>query len=712
MSIVKVSRRRFLKGTTAVITSLTLGVSLPPRSFAGSSEFSPALFQPNIWLAVGADDNVTVWIAESEMGQGVMTSLPMLVAEELEVDWRAIRVQHAPSTPEYGKQYTGGSTSIRSAWLPMRQAGAVARTMLISAAARQWGVPPEACRAEHGAVVHPPTDRRMRYGELVATAAKMTVPNAVRLKEPDDFRVIGTVQPRLDIPAKVDGSAVFGMDVRLPGMLTATVVHCPEFGGRIAQLNDVRARQVRGVRDIIPLHDRVAIVASETWSALQGAQALQVGWESRNHGTLSTPSIRERLHHAVQQRGTVVRDEGDVERVLGAAESTVSAEYDLPFQAHAPMEPMCCTVRIQDGHCEIWAPTQSPTGAQRAAAPYMRSGLDALLGKLRRRLGAEPDIAAVTVHTTYLGGGFGRRLQQDYVAEAVEIAQAVGAPVRLVWSREEDIQHDYYHPVTYHRLHGVLDARGMPLAWRHRFAGPSVSGAGAEDLPYAIPNVQVEYSRVDTGVPTGPWRSVGHAYNAFATECFLDELAFAGHQDPLELRLRLLDEHSRLRQTLVRVADLARWGRQLPDHHHHGVAAHTSFGSHVAQVVELSVQPTVGIVVHKVTCVVDCGFAVNPDTVRAQMESAIVFGLSATLKGKITIRDGRVEQSNFSDFPILTMPEMPTVDVHIIPSRQSPGGIGEPGVPPIAPAVANAVRAATGQPILGLPLVGTSGTSR
>lgn len=684
------ARRDFLKRSAAASGGLVLGFVLPA---VGTNQVAASGWSPNAWLHIDRDDSVTITVAESEMGQGVLTSMAMLVAEELEVDWKQVRVRQAPVDPVYGWQGTGGSTSVRQGWQPLREAGAAARMMLVAAAAHNWHVPPGECQTRNGLVRHGPSGRHASYGDLAALAARETVPESVRLKGPREFRIIGKPVRRLDTPAKVNGSAVFGADVHVPGMLHAAIVHCPEFGGRLARVETAAARAVGGVRQVVELASAVAVVGDSYWSARQGLQALRIEWAPGSDAGISSAEISKQLHAALQKTGEVVRERPATAAARRDIKRKVEAVYETPYQAHATMEPMCCTAEVRGDHCTLWAPTQQPTGLQRAVA-----GL--LAGK---REPDRDDLQRVSVHTTLLGGGFGRRNLHDFALEAVHIARAVQAPVKLVWSREEDMQHGYYHPATAHRLRAALDRRGRLLSWEHRLAGSPHTG-GAADLPYTMAGQRLEVVKIATGIPLGPWRSVSHAYNAYAVECFIDELAVSAGQDPYAYRREHMHDR-RLRAVLDLAAARAGWGKVRPKGRHVGIAAHASFGSYVAQVVELSVGGDGNIRVRRVVCAVDCGIVVNPDTVVAQIEGSVVYGLTAALKGQITIRDGRAVQSNFHDFPLLRMDEVPQIEVHIVPGTDSPGGIGEPGVPPLAPALANAVYVATGKRIRHLPIV-------
>jgi isoquinoline 1-oxidoreductase beta subunit len=702
MSAPTLSRREFIQATAG--SGLVLAVALPRQDAEAEAA---ADFAPNAFVRVGPDGAVTVVVQFSEMGQGVDTAIPMLVAEELEVDPAAVRFEHAPAAREYanpvfGAQGTGGSTAVRGSWELLRRAGAAARIMLIGAAAEAWGVDAAECTARSGAVTHTPSGRRLGYGELAARAAGRAVPQNPPLKPSGEFRVLGRRLRRLDAPLKVSGRAEFGMDVRLPGLLTAVVERCPVFGGRVASFDAARARAVPGVRHVLQITSGVAVVADGYWAAAKGREALSVRWDE---GAIAASSSEEhsRIFAELAGRpGAQVRSEGDAPAVLRQAARTVEATYQAPFLAHACMEPMNATAHVRADGVDVWVPTQFQSSTQRRAAEIA---------------GMPPE--RVAVHTTFLGGGFGRRSEVDFVVDAVELSKEVRAPVKVVYTREDDIRHDFYRPAALSRFWGALDAEGWPAAWMNRIVSPSISQQkapqrvrngvdrssveGADDLLYDIPNVLVEYHLRDVGVPVGYWRSVGNSLNAFFKECFLDELASAGGKDPVELRRRLLAREPRLLGVLNLAAERAGWGGALAAGRARGVAVHRSFGSYVAQVAEVSVEggsPRV----HRVVCAVDCGTVVNPLTVEAQMESGIVYGLTAALYGRITIDRGRVSESNFHDYPALRLPEMPQVETFIVPSSERPGGVGEPGTPPIAPAVCNALFALTGRRVRGLPI--------
>jgi isoquinoline 1-oxidoreductase beta subunit len=699
----ELTRREFLQAATAAGAGLVIGFTLP--SCAGPPEGPP--LEPNAWLRIGADESVLVIVDRSEMGQGVATSLPMLLAEELEADWTKIRFEFAPADPKYnnllfGMQGTGGSSSIRAAYTALRKAGAAAREVLIAAAAQTWGVEASACRAEQGVVIHT-GGRRLTYGRLVATASTLPVPADPPLKEAKDWKILGTRVPRLDTPVKVDGSAQFGIDVKLPGMLVAVVARCPVFGGTVASFDGTAAQAVPGVRHVVQISSGIAVVADGYWPAITGRKALQVTWSEGPNAAVSSATISRLLAERAGRPGARARHDGNPDAALSAAARRVEVVYETPFLAHATMEPMNATAHVRPDGVDIWAPTQFQTGAHQLGASIGGVALE-----------------QVKVHTTYLGGGFGRRFELDFIQEALETSKAVGAPVKIIWSREDDVRHEWYRPASYHRVRTGLDGRGQPVAWTHRVVAPSIMSRvfpdtvqngldgeaveGAVEMPYGVPNVGVDYVMTDTGIPVGFWRSVNHSFNAFVVESVIDELAHAAGQDPYEYRRGLLAKAPRYLGVLELAATKAGWGSAPPAGRSRGIAVHKAFESYVAQVVEVSVGADGTVRAHRVVCAVDCGPVVNPDTVEAQMQSAIVYGLTAALYGEIDIDGGRVVQSNFHDYRMLRLAEMPVVEVFIVPSTDAQGGIGEPGTPPIAPAVCNAIFAATGKRIRKLPI--------
>ncbi len=707
----RVDRRSFLKTGVAGATGLVIGFYLPGRfeALAAPPAGSAAPAALNAWMRIGTDDSVTIMIDKSEMGQGIQTALCMLAAEELECDWKKIRTEFAPAAKEYfnpafGMQGTGGSSSVRSSWDPMRKAGAAARDMLLQAAAQKWGVEKTACRAENGVILHEPTKRRLTYGSLAEAAAKLPVPSDVPLKDPKQFRVIGKSTKRLDTREKVDGRAKFGIDVRRPGMLYAVVARCPVFGGKVASFDATKAKAVPGVKNVIQISSGVAVVADSTWTAMQGRRALEVKWDEGPNANVSSDSISKLFAERAAQPGVEARKEGDAATALAGAAKKIEAVYEVPFLAHATMEPQNCTADVRADRCDVWAPTQFQTMAQAVAAKIC---------------GLKPE--AVFIHTTFLGGGFGRKAGTDFVIESVETSKAIGAPVKVTWSREDDTQHDFYRPASYARLAGGLDADGWPVAWTTRVACPSIMNAwfpgsiknnldptsveGVDNLPYAIPNILVDYQLTETGIPVGFWRSVGNSQNGFFSESFMDELAAAGKKDPYEFRRRFLGKAPRHLAVLELAAQKAGWDKPLPAGRFRGIAVLTAFLSYAAQVVEISVNRSERTLkIHRVVCAVDVGRVVNPTNIAAQSESAVVYGLTSALHGTITISRGRVEQTNFNNYPMLRMNEMPAVEVHIVPSEEKPTGAGELSVPPVVPALCNAIFAATGKRIRRLPI--------
>jgi len=695
MSHAIVNRREFLKTGAATGATLVIGLYLPAFHPRGShAPVARELFKPNAWIEIRPDGAVTIWTGRSEMGQGVRTAMPMIVAEELEADWTRVRVAQADADPAYGDQFTVGSRSVRSGFEPLRKAGAAAREMLIGAAALTWNVPRDACRARNGTVEHVPTGRRLGYGDLAARAATLPVPSDPPLKPTSEFRILGKRMPRLDTPDKVSGAAVFGLDVRVPGMVYAAVARCPVFGGRVQSFDPAPALAVPGVQRVVQISSGVAVVADRTWAAFQGKKALKIEWDEGATARWSSDGIWSAFTAAAARSGEVVRAMGDVDANLKAAARAVEAVYEAPYLAHACMEPMNCTAHVpsRGGRCEIWAPTQSPQGVQAAAARV--TGLP---------------VEAITVHVTYLGGGFGRRGGPvDYATEAVELAQKIAGPVQVVWTREDDIQNALYRPATYNVLRGGLDARGAPLAWSHRLVGPAGGSfmitRGADELIYPVPHFRLERVIEDPGVPVAPWRGVGPSQNGWVVESFVDELAHAAGKDPYAYRRELVAGKPRLLGVLDLAAQRAGWGSVPAAGRSRGIALWQFGETFLAQVAEVSVGSDGGVRVHRVVCAADCGILVNPDTVEAQLQGAIVFGLTAALYGEITIERGRVAQSNFSDYRMLALAEMPEIEVHLVPSEAPPSGVGEAGLPPIAPAVCNAVFAGTGKRIRRLPI--------
>jgi isoquinoline 1-oxidoreductase beta subunit len=703
--LVSPARRALLKATGA---SLVVGFYAMPKHALGATSAAPRPYEANAFVTIGADDSVTLTMAKIEMGQGTYTSLPMLLAEELEVDVTKVRLRHAPPDAKtyglpFGDQFTGGSTSVRLMYEPMRKAGGAARMVLIQAAAEVWKVDPEACFAEHGQVVHKASGRRVSYGKLVARASQLPLPQNVVLKPPSDFKVIGKPVKRLDAKAKTDGTAKFGIDAIVPGMKFASVVNCPAIGGKVKSVDDTAARAMRGVRDVVVLADAVSVIADNTWYAKQGAAALKIQWDDGPNAKLSTDELKALMVETLKKPGVVARNDGDAQKVIAADPKRIESVYINQMLAHAAMEPVNATVHIRADSAEIWTGTQVPARLRDSAA---------------RLLGLSPE--KVTLNNALLGGGFGRRLYHDQVDQAVLIGKRVNGPVKITWTREEDVQHDVFRGLYAHAVSASLNDQGYPVALSHKFAGPSnlatfapgFIGAdgvdseavdGSRNLAYSIANVRSEHTREEGPVTTGFWRGVGPSRNVPVLESFIDELAARAKKDPVEYRLALLAKNDRARHVVARAAQLASWGETLPQRRGRGIASLFAFDTYMAQVVDLSVDQQGQVKVHKVTCVVDCGLVVNPDTVVAQMQSGINFGLTAAMYGEITIKDGRVQQSNFHDYRPLRMSEAPAIQVEIVKNTENLGGIGEPGTSAVLAAFVNAIHAATGKRLYALP---------
>ena len=682
-TVVKATRRGFLKTAATAAGGLLLGVRL-------RGDTAPAS-KLNAWVHIAPDDSVTLFIHKAEMGQGTVTSLSMLLAEELECDWSKIRTEFPGIDAAYGRnQGVVGSASIRTSYEPLRRAGAAARQMLVEAAAQQWGVAASECRARNSMVTDG-NGRHLGYGALAEAASKLSVPANITLKTPQQFMVIGKAHKRLDAPDKTNGRAQFGIDTRLPGMLHAVVERCPVFGGKVASFDASKAKAVPGVKQVVQISTGVAVVADNTWNAAQGRKALVIQWDEGARAAVSSASISAAFAEHMSQPGAVQRQNGDAAAALAGAAKKIEATYEVPYLAHAPMEPLNCTADVRPDRCEVWASTQGQTAAHSEAM---------------RITGLKPE--QVLVHTLYMGGGFGRRARSDYIGEAVEISKAIGAPVQLTWMREDDMQQDWYRPASLAHFTGALDGDGWPVALTSRvaspyFGGPRTAVEGIADMAYAIPNLHVDSHDVNLGIPVSYWRSVGYSQNTFFTESFLDELASAGGKDPLEVRRRLLAKTPRMLAALELAAEKAGWGKPLPAGHGRGIGLSNNIGSFTAQVAEVSWLEG-KLRVERVVCAVDCGQVVNPAGVEQQIQSGIAFGLSAALKGAITIDKGRVQQGNFHQYDVLRIDEMPFVEVHLVPSEAAPGGIGEASTPGIVAAVANAFFAATGKRVRKLPI--------
>ncbi len=700
-----VSRREFVVGTVAAGAGLVVGFYLPHGTFGSSKSFAP-----NAYLRITPDDKVTVVVTRSEMGQGVRTALPMILAEELEADWSKINFEQAGASTLYGDQSTGGSASVRTTWDPLRKAGAAAREMVISAAALEWGVPRSGCKAENGSVVHAASGRRASYGRLTHRAATLPVPTDPPLKNAKDYKIVGTRRLRLDTAPKVNGTAGYGIDFRLPNMKHAVLARCPVIGGKVSKFDDGETRKISGVTHVTRIGDSsIAIVADNVWSAMEGRRVLNVTWDEGPNKDLNSAAITQSLHQAASEKGATLYSAGDVSKVHGRR---IQAVYELPMMAHAPMEPGNCVASYQTARCEIWAPTQVPQDVRDSVA---------------QAVGLESD--QVKVNITLLGGGFGRRLEHDYAVEAALVSKAINAPVQVQWTREDDMRNSTYRPASYHMLSAVLDGSGWPTAFTHRLIAPSINGQKGTPLDggidpdlkdeaaflYPIPNVNLEYVQLDTPVPLGWMRAVYALQAAFATESFIDELAHAANKDPLDYRLHLLaqdhdiqfwDTHwrtDRLRGVLKLAAEKANWSKPLPAGRYRGIAAFGCFSSYVAEVVEITMdndQPRV----QRVVAAIDCGQVINPNTLEQQINGAVIYGLANALRAKITIEKGRVVQGNFDDYAPFRMNEAPALEAYFVQSSESPTGAGEPPLPPLAPAICGAMFAATKKRVRSLPI--------
>lgn len=697
------SRREFLAAGAAAGAGLVIGFYLPHKG-SGSQE----AFAPNAYLKIAPEGTITVMLTRSEMGQGVSTSLPMILAEELEADWKQISIEQVGASTLYGDQSTGGSASVKSMWDPLRKAGATAREMLISAAAIEWGVPRSMCKAENSTVVHSSSNRRATYGQLAAKAATLPVPTDPPLKkDAKDYKIVGRRVPRLDTASKVAGTAGYGIDFRLPNMKHAVLARCPVIGGKVANFDNKESKKTSGVSYVGKISDSaIAIVADSVWGAMEGRRNLNVTWDEGPNRDLNSAAIYAALKKSASDKAVTLYSAGDISKAFGRR---VEAEYQLPFMAHAPMEPGNSVAHFRGSECEIWSPTQVPQDVRDSVAAAV---------------GLDPD--NVKVNITYIGGGFGRRLEHDYAVEAALVSKAINGPVQVLWTREDDMRNSTYRPASYHRLSAMLDGRGWPISFTHRIVMPSINiqkglpadnGTDAEvkdeaSFTYAFPNAAIEYVMTETPVPLGWMRSVNALQAGFASESFLDELAQAGGKDPLELRLHLLakDENvngwqtARIRGVLQLAAEKAGWGKPLAPGHYQGIAAFGCFNSYMAEVVEISMendQPRI----HRVVGAIDCGQVVNPNILEQQIQGAIVFALTNALHAQITIDKGRVVQGNFDDYPPIRMNEVPVVEAYFVESTEAPTGAGEPPVPPLAPALCNAIFAATKKRIRALPIL-------
>ena len=712
LNVLGLNRREFVAAGVAAGAGLVVGFYLPHGGRARKEVFSP-----NAYLRITPDNKITIVVARSEMGQGVRTALPMILAEELEADWKQIEIEQAGASTLYGDQTTGGSASVRTTWDPMRKAGAAAREMLISAAALTWGVPRSTCAARDGSILHGASKRRLSYGELAGKAATLPIPTDVPLKQSKDYKIVGQRLARVDTPAKVKGEAVFGIDFRMPGMKYAVLSRCPTIGGKVLSFDDKESKRISGVSYVGQIGDAaVAVVADSVWGSMEGRRVLTVNWDDGPNKDLNTAAVMESLKQAAAKKGASLYSVGNVSKVTGRR---VSAEYQLPFMAHAPMEPGNCTAKYSGTGCELWAPTQVPQDCRDAVAQAV--GLDS---------------DQVKVNVTLMGGGFGRRLEHDYAVEAALVAKAmqglkIGGPVKVLWTREDDMRFSTYRPASLHQLSAVLDGAGWPVAFTHRMVAPSISGQKGQPVPggvdpdlpdeaafvYGLENVSIESVIAETAVPLGWMRSVYALQAGFASESFIDELAAAARKDPLEYRLHMLAKDqdiqyftttwhtARMRGVLQLAAEKAGWKNALPAGRFRGIACFGCFGSYMAEVAEIGMENDVPRV-HRVVAAVDCGQVVNPSILEQQIQGGIVYALSNALRAKITIEKGRVVQGNFDDYAPLRMDETPVVEVYAVPSAEPPTGIGEPSVPPLAPAVCSAIFAATKKRIRALPILG------
>jgi isoquinoline 1-oxidoreductase beta subunit len=704
-------RRQFLKTTALAGGGLLIGFHLPAfGKFTGIP--AATNFIPNAFLRIGTDNMVTVIVNHSEMGQGSYTALPMMLADELDADWNNIRYESAPveaayNHPAFGMMATGGSTSTWVEWDRFRKAGATARYMLVEAAAQTWNVEASTCKTEKGLVIHTATGKKLSYGQLVDKAATIKVPADVKLKDAKDFKFIGKPVKRLDTPIKTNGTAVFGLDVKLPGLLTALIARPPVFGAKVKSFNADKAKAIPGVKEVVQIDRGIAVVATGFWAAKRGREALEITWDEGAVPTLNSIEQTKQYEELAKQPGAVAKNEGDVNAAKDKAVKKLEVAYDLPYLAHSPMEPLNCVADVKSDSCEIWVGTQFQTVEVMTAAGIT---------------GLKPE--QIKLHTTLLGGGFGRRavLDAHFVSEAVQVSKAIKAPVKVMWTREDDIKGGYYRPKAHHKMSVGLDAAGKPIYWKHNvvcqsfIVGTPMEGMmvqngvdgiaveGVANLPYHVPNLHVAWNMAPGGVPTLWWRSVGSSHSAFAVEGMIDEMAKAAGKDPYQYRRMLLEKHPRYIKVLDAAANKAGWSKPVPAGRGRGIAIHESFGSVVAHVAEVSITPNKTLKVHKMVCAIDCGQVVNPDTIKAQMESCIVYGLTAALYGEITFEKGRVKQSNFYDYKMLRINEMPQVEVQILDSTEKMGGVGEPGVPPVAPAVMNALFMLTGKRVRSLPL--------
>jgi len=697
------SRRDFLKVSSTVGVGLVISVALPYKERLVAAGIVENSFEPNVWIKISPDNKVVITLAKSEMGQHIRTSIPMIVAEELNADWSQVNVVQADTHPDkYGSQSTGGSGSIRRSYMRLRKAGATAREMLVSAAALKWEVPASECKAYMSEVIHSKSKRSLKFGDLISLAGKLDAPIDPILKDEKDFTLIGKSLPGLDTVSRVNGSAKFGQDIRLPNMLYATVLKCQTFGGSLKSFNAKKANKINGVKYVFEVEGGIAVVATNTWLAIKGQRALDVEWDHGDFHSWDSKKIKNMMETKSQDKAVIAKEVGNTINLK--INISIESNYEVPFTSHATMETMNCVAHVNKNSAELWVPTQSPQRIQSSIAEKLNF-----------------DIEKVKVNVTLMGGGFGRRLWSDFIPDAVEISKKIKKPVKLLWTREDDMKHDFYRPASLHKLKGSLSDKNELISWEHHIVSPSISGQrsperfkngqldrsavnGANNLPYDVPNILVDYIMSNTEVPVGWWRSVYNSQNAFANEVFIDELAYKAGVDALEFRMTMLNNSPRHKAVLRLAAEKAGWGKPLAKGQGMGLAVHESFGSWSAQVATVTVSKAGELSVDKIVASIDCGTVINPDGVKAQMEGSIVYGLTSTLKGEITIEKGAVAQSNFHDFELLRIDEMPKVEIHIVPSIEPPSGAGEPGLPPVAPAVANAIFNANGKRVRKLPI--------
>ena len=709
----KATRRDFIKVCSLSAAGLFLVAYVPAGCTKSESDYDPTILSPSAYIKIDSNGIVTVFVHRTEMGQGIKTSLPMIVAEELETNWKDIRVEQADADEKYGSQNTEGSRSIRESFDPFRIAGATAKQMLITSAAAKWMINSNDCYAEKGFVINKSNGNKFSFGELVKDAAKLPVPQNVKLKDPKDYRIVGKRVKRLDTPGKLYGVAKFGIDIIIPRMVYAAVKRQPNFGGSVKSYNASKAKALKGVIDVIQIKSGIAVIADSTWNAFKGQDLVEVEWNSGPYSRVNNESIRNLFLAELNGPGTQIEKIGEPEKIKRDELINLDAVYELPFLSHAPMEPVNCVANVKNGKAEIWAPTQSPQSLQKDITKLL--GFDENI--ITKLLGIKNK--SVIVHVTFLGGGFGRKSHSDFGLEAAEISKAIGKPVKLTWTREDDMKNGHFRPASMHKLNGAVDKSGKAVLFSHHVIGPSINAQlankplekpqdydmvdGSTKLPYNIPNIKISATNVNTPVPIWYWRSVYNSQNPFVVESFIDELAAAANKDSIDFRLEMMDPDSRLTHVLKLVREKSNWNQKLPEGSGRGIAVSACYGSYSAQVAEVTVKNN-RINVDRFVCAIDCGIVINPDTVEAQLEGAIVFALTAALKSEITIKNGGVQESNYDDYPILTYDETPIIETHYISNDYTVGGVGEVGIAACAPALCNAIFSATGKRIRKLPV--------